>query len=115
VAFLFRVARAGGYFLRRQFFAATGQQEGRAFAATGQQEGRAVVDFAHKLLGLRRATTLRFRSNTLVFHLSSGALHNAARCEDRKRTLDAGSTPMLGSRSSCDATPTCSRAFATGV
>jgi hypothetical protein len=72
--FLYRVAGAGGYFVRRQFL-----------ACTGHCDGRAVVDFTRRLEARRHASVLQLKRGTHVYHLSSRALYAAAACEDRKR------------------------------
>jgi len=73
-AFLCRVAKAGGYFLRRQFL-----------DFTGQRMGQAVVDFTGRLVRSRHATAEVLGRGTHVYHLSSRAIYLAAGCEDIKR------------------------------
>lgn len=73
-AFLCRVAKAGGYFLRRQFL-----------DFTGQRMGHAVVDFTGRLVRSRHATAEVLGRGTHVYHLSSRAIYLAAGCEDIKR------------------------------
>ncbi len=73
-AFLCRVAKAGGYFVRRQFL---------DFA--GQRMGQAVVDFTGRMVRSRHATADVRCRGTHVYHLSSRAIYLAAGCEDIKR------------------------------
>ena len=73
-AFLCRVAKAGGYFLRRQFL-----------DFTGQRMGQAVVDFTTRLVQSGHATVEVLGRGTHVYHRSSRAMYLAAGCEDIKR------------------------------
>lgn len=62
-AFLTRVARHGGYFLRRQFL-----------EWIGRHHGQTVVDFTARLVARRHATVQTFCRSTHVYHLSARAL-----------------------------------------
>ena len=73
-AFLCRAAKAGGYFLRRQFL-----------DFTGHRMGQTVVSFTGRLVQSGHATVEVLGRGTHVYHLSSRAVYLAARCEDIKR------------------------------
>lgn len=65
-AFLTRVARHGGYFVRRQFL-----------DWIGRQQGQTVANFTDRLVSRRHATVHTFCRTTHVYHLSAQALYNA--------------------------------------
>ena len=73
-AFLCRAAKAGGYFLRRQFL-----------DFTGHRMGQTVVSFTGRLVQSGHATVEVLGRGTHVYHLSSRAVYLAAGCEDIKR------------------------------